>query len=145
MKKIYLLISVVIIVIIAMVLLILFLPNKKGSSPNSFPLPSPVAIQKPGGEIPGGAAVIPTDATASKQASKIGELINELPYPGKNFALYYDFKNLQFMVYINPNNKVLGNSEFDKFLKDNGFSDRSLLEAQGLFTTYVIPSPTPAP
>jgi len=143
MKKIIIIISVVVFTIL---LLIAYLLINGGSifGPGFFPVPTTA----PGSEKNGVnedynksfEKLIPTIESSEEKETKIGAVLNQLPYKGKNFSLYFDLDTGRYVLYINPSNKDLGNTEFEDFLKKNGVLSRYWL--QNLFIMYITPTPT---
>lgn len=110
------------------------------SSKSTTPILTPPSQNK-------GQAVATDERAVTKDAvleveinRKVGELLNKLPFSGKNFSLFYDYYDGSFVLYVNPVNKDAGNQEFDMFLKDNKIERYWI---KGLFITYITPTPTP--
>jgi hypothetical protein len=142
MKKNILLLLVGIGVIVLILIIIFISNNKNGGSLGPLPIPTPVGAPKDSG-----GNALPDQNTSAQQHAQgrqdalVGELLNQLPYVGGNFSLYYNYSKDMFVLYINPNAKQQGEDEFNAFLTKNGIKDRSWI--QSIFTTYLVPTPTP--
>ena len=73
----------------------------------------------------------------------VGQLINILPYSGKDFSLSYSFSTNSFTLYLKSGNEGSGNQEFDAFLKKNGIINRSWFNNFNLYTTSLTITPAP--
>jgi hypothetical protein len=105
----------------------IFKINKKTSTENTTtnnssnlqPLGSNAAYQKSANQIS------KEETMFVERESKVGQLLNKLPYQGKNFDINYDISTAVFRVKIRKENEVEGNKEFDQFLKENSINERS--------------------
>lgn len=105
----------------------LFSPNPT-STPFSYPTVKP-SIDSSGPQ-PGRSYSYSTETNISerKRQEAEGQLINKLPYTGKNFSLTYDTSSDTFYAVINPDNTNQGNQELDDYLKSQGISDRNQIK-----------------
>lgn len=51
-----------------------------------------------------------------KREEKVGQLLHFVPYKGSNFNIDYNYDTASFVVIINKDHAVAGNTEFDDFL-----------------------------
>jgi len=129
-----------IILLILLITISFFLIKVNRNKPIVVPFPTPVSQQQ-NSNLPNGSLQFTTqDKKQAAIGSIVGNLISNLPYKGKDFSLYYNFSKDEFLLYINPNAKQEGNSEFSDYLKKMGVVDSSWLD--NLFTTYITPTPT---
>ncbi len=137
MKKKIILVSLLFLFILVMFMLIVFVSSNGGNHPSpQTPLPtSPIE-----GAFPG-VKNTPEDTEQSRRSYLVGDLIEKLPYSGKNFSLYYILNTSQFVLYISPRDSTGGNNEFDAFLKQNGVDDRSWIENLVITNNSVTPAP----
>lgn len=92
------------------------------------PVPSPThIINRP---VPGEAyqSLSPADEEQLKRDEVINQLIKKLPYLGTNFSFNYNLSINQFVLVLKTGQEQEGNTEFDKFLKDNQIDSRSWLK-----------------
>jgi len=80
----------------------------------------------------------PVAIKQSRQSGLVYEMAQGLPYEGVNFSLFYSFDDDFFTLYLNPNNTVGGNNEFEKYLKSNGVENSSWIP--NLNTVYQKPT-----
>ena len=83
----------------------------------------------------------PTKIKENEQSGNVMSLLNLIPYKGSNFALFYNYDDNSFTLYVNPASPAQGNTEFEAFLRKNGVSNRS--ELYNLKTVSVMPTPQP--
>ncbi len=69
-----------------------------------------------------------------KRESQVGSLLRVLPYKGTDFMMEYDYKNLNFVVTINKERAVAGNTEFDLFLQQHGINNRTWIRNLNITT-----------
>jgi hypothetical protein len=137
-KMILILILGIVLLFVLLVFTVLFLNKSSQKKTVAVPFPTPIPSQNYS-NIPGGVA--PFNQQQKKQAdigSMVGQLISTLPYQGKNFSLYYNVRKDEFYLYINPNAKQAGNSEYLDYLKKMGITDLSWLG--NVFTAYIPPN-----
>lgn len=90
---------------------------------------------------PGVAASSLQEQKQEEVGFQVGLLINQLPYRGQYFSLYYNLEKDVFTLFINPQHTQEGNAQFIDFLKKNGIENQSAL--QSLNTVYKEPTPQP--
>lgn len=132
---------IILILFVLVLLLVLYFVGgfDRNKNTKTFPTPTPLRVINEGAS-PG----VPFDEQLLKkeaQSFQVGLLIDKLPYQGKNFSLFYNDFQDQFVLYINPQNKEAGSSEFLEFIKQNGILSREWFE--NIFTTYITPTPAP--
>lgn len=111
--------------------------NKNG---DVFPTPSPL-IQGGESEAKPGVENTSQDEEKNRRSFLVGQLINQIPYNGASFSLYYNFSKNEFILYINPSTPSQGNVEFDAFLKKNGVESRSWIENLVSTSEKLTPAP----
>lgn len=77
----------------------------------------------------------------STQSSLVYQMVQDLPYDGTNFALYYSYDNDSFTLYLSPGNEAAGRAEFSNFINSKGVQDASWIH--NLNETSVKPTPEP--
>lgn len=110
-------------------ILILTFASPGNDDQNVIPAPSPnTAISQPEDinkdvAVPNDFSEIPED-----YSSRVGQLIEALPYSGKLFSLSYDFSNDTFILELDKQSPSDAEKEFDNFLKTRGIQNRSQLQ-----------------
>lgn len=128
MNKTLLLIAVLLLTVVFFILILILTPPKDVAK-DAFPAPSPnTAISQPEDinkdvAVPNDFSEIPED-----YSSRVGQLIEELPYSGKLFSLSYDFSNDTFILELDKQSPSDAEKEFDNFLKTRGIQNRSQLQ-----------------
>ncbi len=122
-KALYALFAMSVVLIICLIGIVLYL--------NSGPKPPVTA--KPVNNNP----ITKGQQSQQDKGVSAGNLLNKLPYRGKNFSLYYSYAKNEFTLYINPSNKDAGNKEFEEFLTSNGGLTRNWFN--NLITIYKTP------
>ena len=83
------------------------------------------------------------DQQINQQSSLIQALVDKTPHIEKNFSLYYNFNDNQFVLHINLYSETQGNIDFDNFLKQNGVMSRSWFTNLVILKTPISPATTP--
>lgn len=65
------------------------------------------------------------DPETEKQYVQLGKLLEIVPYQGTNFSFIYDIDKNNYIATISADNKIVGEQEFDTFLKGNGIENRT--------------------
>ncbi len=71
-------------------------------------------------------SIDPETQQKAEQQLKATQLINKLPYKGKDFSLSYNIKTNTFVIKLGSNLPA-ANQEIDAYLKSQGILDRSWL------------------
>ena len=139
MKKVF----VIIVIIIACIVLVIVFGNLSGQkkkTSGTIPSPSVVRILPSASVFPKKGEALPNSfpTSGAKDYSQvpaaIGKLVENLPYRGTLFSLSYDFSKDSFTLYLNKNNQLNAEKEFEGYLKNNNIADKNWL--QNLIVVY---------
>lgn len=126
MNKTLFLIAVLLLAVVSFILILIFV-SPKNSNQDIIVNPSPKAVSPQPEEINSDSA-IPNDfrEIPADNSSRVGQLMEELPYSGKLFLFSYDFSNDSFIIELDKQKISEAEREFDDYLKSKGLQRNEL-------------------